>query len=60
VFCEEADDALREVCLEISKRYEIEFLEIEVEKDHVHLPITSKTREDLRMVTKKFIAKQSS
>ena len=30
------DEALKEVCLEISKRYEIIFLEIGTDKDHVH------------------------
>ncbi len=41
VFCEEADVALRDVCLEISRRYEIVFLEIGVEKDHVHFLVQS-------------------
>jgi REP element-mobilizing transposase RayT len=27
---------LKEVCLEIEKRYEIKFLEIRVDRDHVH------------------------
>jgi REP element-mobilizing transposase RayT len=34
VFTEEVDKVLREVCLEIAKRYEIIFLEIGVDKDH--------------------------
>ena len=33
------DEALKEVCLEISKRYEIIFLEIGTDKDHVHFLI---------------------
>ena len=36
VFDEVVDEKLKEVCLEISKRYEIRFLEIGVDKDHVH------------------------
>ncbi|MDR1000709.1 MAG: IS200/IS605 family transposase, partial [Clostridiales bacterium] len=36
VFSEEVDITLRAVCEEISERYEIEFLEIGVDKDHVH------------------------
>jgi len=32
---------LKEVCLEISKRYEIEFIEIGTDKDHVHFLIQS-------------------
>jgi putative transposase len=36
VFSEEVDKTLKEVCIEISKRYDIEFLEIGTDKDHVH------------------------
>lgn len=36
VFDESVDQKLREVCLEISLRYEMEFVEIRVDKDHVH------------------------
>ncbi|MFH2077076.1 MAG: IS200/IS605 family transposase, partial [Pseudomonadota bacterium] len=36
VFTEEVDKELRDVCLEISKRYEIRFLEIGTDMDHVH------------------------
>jgi putative transposase len=32
---------LKEVCLEIAKRYEIEFIEIGTDKDHVHFLIQS-------------------
>ncbi len=41
VFSDEADKVLQEVCLEISKRYEITFLEIGVDKDHVHFLVQS-------------------
>jgi REP element-mobilizing transposase RayT len=41
VFCEKVDQVLKEVCLEISNRYEIEFLEIGVDKDHVHFLVQS-------------------
>ena len=41
VFSEEVDESLKEVCLEISKRYEIEFLEIGTDKDHVHFLVQS-------------------
>jgi putative transposase len=37
VFDESVDEVLREVCLDIEKRYEIKFVEIGVDKDHVHL-----------------------
>src|SRR5215210_1252518 len=35
------DSKLREVCLEISKRYEIIFLEIGTDQDHVHFLVQS-------------------
>jgi REP element-mobilizing transposase RayT len=35
------DNTLKDVCLEISKRYEIEFLEIGTDKDHVHFLVQS-------------------
>jgi len=41
VFTEEVDLILKEVCLEIAKRYEIIFIEIGVEKDHVHFLLQS-------------------
>ena len=41
VFTDEVDNALREVCEEISKRYEINFLEIGTDDDHVHFLIQS-------------------
>lgn len=41
VFSEEVDKTLKEICIEISKRYEIIFLEIGVDKDHVHFLIQS-------------------
>ena len=41
VFDTKVDDVLKEVCLEISKRYEMNFLEIGTDKDHVHFLIQS-------------------
>ena len=41
VFTKAVDQTLKEVCLEISKRYEIEFIEIGTDKDHVHFLIQS-------------------
>ena len=35
------DQVLRDVCLEISARYQIEFLEIGSDKDHVHFLVQS-------------------
>ena len=44
VFTEEVDSVLKDVCLEIARRYEIVFIEIGVEKDHVHFLIQSVPR----------------
>jgi REP element-mobilizing transposase RayT len=41
VFGEEVDEVLKETCLEIEKRYEIKFIEIGTDKDHVHFLIQS-------------------
>ena len=41
VVTEEVDKVLRDICIEISKRYEIRFLEIGTESDHVHFLIQS-------------------
>ncbi len=41
VFDETVDEILKEICLEISKRYEINFLEIGTDGDHVHFLIQS-------------------
>ena len=41
VFTPPVDQKLKEVCLEISKRFEITFLEIGTDKDHVHFLVQS-------------------
>jgi len=41
VIDENVDEALKEVCQEIEKRYDIKFLEIGTDKDHVHFLIQS-------------------
>ena len=41
VFTPPVDQKLKEVCLEISKRFEIGFLEIGTDKDHVHFLVQS-------------------
>ncbi|MEP0820260.1 IS200/IS605 family transposase [Trichocoleus desertorum] len=41
VFDEQVDAVLQEVCLEIEKRYEIKFVEIGVDKDHVPFLVQS-------------------
>jgi REP element-mobilizing transposase RayT len=41
VFSELVDQTLKEVCIEISKRYELHFLEIGTDKNHVHFLVQS-------------------
>ena len=36
VFTKEVEESLKEVCVGISERYEIRFVEIGMEEDHVH------------------------
>ena len=41
VFDDHVDDVLKEVCLDIEKRYQIKFLEIGTDMDHVHFLVQS-------------------
>ena len=41
VITEAVEQALKQVCLEIGKRYEFHFVEIGVEEDHVHFLVQS-------------------
>ena len=41
VIDEKVDQVLKEVCLEIAQRYQVEFLEIGTDKDHVHFLVQS-------------------
>jgi putative transposase len=53
VITEEVDEVLQSVCLEISRRYEIRFLEIGTEEDHVHFLVQSvPTYSPTKIVTK--------
>jgi len=38
---EKGDQVLKEVCLDIADRYQVEFLEIGTDKDHVHFLVQS-------------------
>lgn len=44
VLTEPVDILLKEICLEIEKRYEIHFLEIGTDQNHVHFLIQTKPR----------------
>ena len=41
VFDEKVDSVLKSICLEIEKKYQIQFLEIGIDKDHVHFLVQS-------------------
>ena len=41
IFSQEVDEAIKDICLEIAKRYEIHFLEIGTDQDHVHFLVQS-------------------
>jgi REP-associated tyrosine transposase len=41
VFSPTVDQKLKETCLEISKRYEVAFIEIGTDEDHVHFLVQS-------------------
>ena len=41
IFDGHVDGVLKEVCLDIEKRYQVKFLEIGTDKDHVHFLVQS-------------------
>jgi len=41
VFGDPVDDVVKDVCLDIEKRYQMKFLEIGTDKDHVHFLVQS-------------------
>ena len=52
VITEEVDSLLKETCLEISKRYDLRFLELGTEGDHVHLLIQSVPANSITKIVK--------
>ena len=50
VFDERIDLRLRDICLEIEKRYQIKFLEIGTDNDHVHFLVQSVPRYNVTMI----------
>lgn len=41
IFSEAVEKSLKEICLEISRRYEIHFVEIGTDEDHIHFLVHS-------------------
>ena len=52
VFTKAIDETLKQICLEIEKRIEIIFLEIGVDKDHVHFLIQGLPNESAAKIIK--------
>ena len=50
VFSKAVDQTLKEICLEIEKRYEVHFLEIGTDKDHVHFLVQSVPTKSASMI----------
>lgn len=65
VYSKEVENGIKDVCIEIGKRYEMHFLEIGTDKDHVHfliqtVPIksTSQTIQIVKSITAKEVFKK--
>jgi len=61
VFNKEVDETLKEIYLEIFKRYEISFLEIGTDKNHVHFliqPVPKYSVTEIMRMIKSVIAKK--
>ncbi|MEM7112941.1 MAG: IS200/IS605 family transposase [Chloroflexota bacterium] len=61
VINDEVEKAIRQICLEIEERYQIEFMEIGTDRDHVHFLVQSvPTYSPTKIVTtiKSLVAKQ--
>jgi len=41
IFTEDIENTLKEICIEIGNRYEIKFLKIGIDEDHVHFMLQS-------------------
>ena len=67
VFTNEVEETLKEVCVGISKRYEINFVEIGADEDHVHFLVQSVPKisvsvivQTIKIITAKEIFKKHS
>jgi len=67
IFSEEVEATLKEICIGISERYEIRFIEIGTDKDHVHflvqgVPIQSVTKivMEIKSITARELYKRHS
>ena len=61
VITEEIGEGLKEICVQISERYELHFIEVGYEKDHVHFLVQSVPKmnvSDITRIIKSITAKQ--
>ena len=52
VVSDEVENVIKETCIEISKRYDMYFLEIGADKDHVHFLVQSEPNYSLTQIIK--------
>ena len=52
VITEEIGEGLKEICIQISERYEINFIEIGYESDHVHFLVQSVPKMNVSEITR--------
>lgn len=52
VISDKVDSIIKEVCLEIEKRYDIKFLEIGADKDHVHFLVQSVPKNSISVLVR--------
>ena len=58
IFDDEVDEVLKDVCLDIENRYQIKFLEIGTDKDHVHFLLQSYSVTKIVMMIKSISAQE--
>ena len=58
VFEEHVDKVLKEVCLDIASRYQVKFLEIGTDQDHVHFLIQSIPAYNMTKMVKSLTARE--
>ena len=58
VISDEVEKIIKETCIEISKRYELIFLEIGADKDHVHFLVQSAPNYSPAQIVKSITARE--
>ena len=58
VFTEQVEQTLKEVCLGISERYELHFIEIGIDEDHVHYLVPKQSPSEVVRVIKSITGRE--